>query len=561
MKRKTTLLSVSQGSLASLSPRWSVLVSLAIVLSLIQPTLNLDFGTNLLAGPYHPVSVSSAIVELGEKNVRIEMQIMLEDLVMYHSLRGDEQSNYTPQDLLQAAQKHRQFLTDYFSLLDVDGKRIPGKIESEVFDQIGADPVPQTELMKRSISFLINYDLPQERPPFLTFLQTFGGEKSALPAVMDLYITRNEVFEESAQISINRPHTIKIDWQRNVQGKRQSLAELRKLRREQLRERLGIGSYSGLYSFLYINRFEVRHEILIPLTTLEQFVPMERANRDFLEVDEQQRVKPLIEQFFSEHGRVSINGQNVAPSVHRVNFFSLDIADFALNADPRRIGVYQGRVGVIVSYPSKQVPAEVDVQWDKFSDYAPFIDTTLLIGNQPPDRAYFYPESTKYQWKGQLVGPLVQPVKVDGSLADPAYRQQAIAQVLENIYRAFDYRRDEDVYDSLATSVQGALLRELYLRIKRSLVMAEQGNELSQLISLEIVDCKPSSNPSNGFETTWQVTGVSEHWGHIHTRTSEYRADIKLINSEGIWRLDSFRLLDEKRIRFETSIRGHDSSK
>jgi hypothetical protein len=338
------------------------------------------------------------------------------------------------------------------------------------------------------------------------------------------------------------------------------LAELRKLRKEQFRQRLGIGSFSGLYSFLYINRFEVRHEILIPLLTLEQFVPIPRENPDFVEVAEQEAVRPAIEQFFHSHGKFTINGQPTEASIQRVSFFSLDIADFALNADPRRINVAQGRVGVIISYPSEQVPSSVEVEWDTFSQYAPFIDMTLLIGDQSPDRHYFHAEATTYQWKGELIGPVVTPIQADGDLKSETQRVDVTGRLLQNIYRAFDFRKDEDVYDSLASSVQGDLLRELYLRIKRSLVLAEQGGELSHATEVKVLSSKSAKQP-DVFETTWSVTGVSEHWGHIHTRTTEYRAELKISKHEGNWKLGKFQLLDEKRVRFETSIRGNDSAK
>lgn len=506
----------------------------------------------------HPISLSSALVELGANRIRVEMQIMLEDLVLYHSLPANGEMLYAVADLQMAAQKHRQFVTDHFSIFDVDGNRILGRIEEEIFDQIGDTPVPQAELMKRSINFLLIYELKQEKPEYLTFLQAFGGPKSALPAMMDLYVTRNEQFEESAQIAYNRPHTVKIDWQRNPEGKRQTLAELRKQRKEQFRERLGIGSFSGLYSFLYINRFEVRHEILIPLLTLEQFLAIPRANADFLEISEQAAVRPAIEQFFRTHGKVTINGTLVEASIQRVNFFSLDIADFALNADPRRINIAQGRVGIIVSYASKKVPSSVDVQWDTFSQYAPFIDMTLLIGDQPPDRTYFHADAKNYQWTGQLVGPVVVPIKADVDLSADKKRTDLLQKLLQNIYRSFDFRQDEDVYDSLASSVQGDLLRQLYLRIKRSLILAEQGGELSHATAVEVISATPGTRPGV-FEAVWAVTGVSEHWGHIHTRTTEYRAELKISQHEGVWKLAEFQLLDEKRIRFETSIRGNDS--
>jgi hypothetical protein len=520
------------------------------------------FLSNQVAAIYpHPVSISSALVELSPQRVRVELQIMLEDLVLYHNLAADGEMNYSISDLTAAAQKHRQFVKDYFSILDVDGNRLLGKIEDEVFEQIGTEPVPQGELMKRSISFLLHYDLEQEKPQYLTFLQTFGGPKSALPSMMDLYITRNEMFEESAQIAFNRPHTVKIDWSHNPEGKKLSLAELRQIRREQLRDRLGIGSFSGLYSFLYINRFEVRHEVLIPLMTLDHFVPIERADQDFLEIEEQLANKPAIQEFFETHGQVLINDVNITPKVQRISFFSLDISDFALNAEPRRIGVHQGRVGVIISYPSSKTPEKVSVEWDKFNEFAPFIDMTLLIGTAAPERTYFHPQATKYEWQGSLTGSVPLPIKATLKLNDQTNRIKVTQSLLENIYRAFDFRQDDEVYDSLASCVKGSLLRDLYLQIKRSLILAEQGGDLSHVLAVEVLSSKPIEDQSAVYDTTWKVTSVSEHWGHIHKRTSEYRAELNISQHEGNWKLDKFLQLDEKRLSFETSIRGNDKAK
>jgi hypothetical protein len=513
-----------------------------------------------IASAAHPISISTAIVEVSEKRIRVEMQIMLEDLVLYHSLSANEHMQYSVNDLQEAAKKHRKFVTDYFSILNEDGQRLKGQIEEEVFEQIGEQPVPQADLMQRSISFLLVYDLEKEKPEYLTFLQIFGGLKSALPSVMDLHIARNEQYEDAAQIGHNRPHTIKLDWKQNPDGKKISLSELKQKRKQQFRDRLGIRSYSGLYSFLYINRFEVRHEILIPLLTLEQFVPIQRADPEFLEVAEQEAARESIGKFFKEHGKFAINGQQADPAIQRISFFSLDIADFALNADARRINMAQGRAGIIISYPSDSVPATVDVEWDTFSQYAQFIDMTLLIGNQSPDRNYFHAEAKTYQWKGELVGPVVSPIKATANLSVESERTEVSEKLLSNIYRAFDYRKDEDVYDSLSSSVQGSLLRELYLRIKRSLVLAEQGGELSHATEVKVTS-SVAGKASNTYETTWTVTAVSEHWGHIHTRTTEYRADLTITKNDDNWKLEKFQLFDEKRIRFDTSIRGNDSTK
>ena len=101
--------------------------------------------------------------------------------------------------------------------------------------------------------------------------------------------------------------------------------------------------------------------------------------------------------------------------------------------------------------------------------------------------------------------------------------------MLTNIYAAFEHRDDADVYDTLATSVEGTLLKELYLHIKRSLIIAEQGGALSRATRLEVTDVKPAGGTnSQAYEVTWKLAAETEHWGHVHLRTSQYRARLTL---------------------------------
>lgn len=510
----------------------------------------------------HPVSLSSALVDIREGEIVVELQIMLEDLVLYHRLKALSDRGYSASDLETAAKKHRQFLQDYFSIFDGDGHRLQCEFVGENFEQINPQGVRQEELMNRGIDYQFRFPLGNARPEYLTFLQNFGGKDSALPAVMELYLLRNGVVEETVPLNFNRPFSVRLSWNRErstaVDGSRkpESWAEIRQRRKEESRARLGIASYSGLYSFLYINRYEVRHEILIPLLTLEEWVPIERRDPDFLEVDEQVTARQGIERFLVEKSRVAINGALVKGTLARVNFFTLDINDFALNAEPRRINVYQARVGAILSFPSRTVPRSVTAEWETFSEQAPFLNTVLLIGNDKPARFVFHHQAKQYTWSGDLARPpLVLPPK-NASLTDSRQRQTVVEQVLTNIYSAFDFRHDEDVYDALATSVHGDLLREVYLRMKRSLLMAEQGGTLAHASRVAVLKTIPRG--PDEYETTWRVTSVAEHWGHLHTQVTEFRGLLKLAMLTNAWKLVSFQLLDEKRVQFETSIRGND---
>ena len=512
----------------------------------------------------HPISLSSAIVDVQQKQILVEMEIMLEDLVLYHRLRANGEMKFAAEDLLEAAKKHRQFLLDYFRILDASGNRLTGDIQAETLDQIDSAGVPQSELMRRTIRYQIAYAMNDAMPDFLTFMQNFGGDKSILMSVMDLQVLQDGQFiEKSTQIVSGRPLSIKLDWNTKREGKPETFAQLRKKRQEQLRDRLGIASYTGLFSFLYITRFEVRHEILVPLLTLEGWLTIPRKEPDFLDVDEQIAARDSIERFFQESNRVAIDGQSVTGKLSRLNFFSLDINDFALNAEPRKVSVHQARVGVILTFPSSDSPKEVSVQWDKYSEYASYIHSVVLVGDEKPSQHYFQVSANTYQWSGDLIGPKVEPARVKSDRLDESQRSEVVREVLTNVYRAFDFRSDEEVYDALAASVAGNLLRDVYLRIKRSLLMAEQGGAISHVTSVQMVSAIPVSENgtrigTNSMDAIWRVSGTTEHWGHVHTRVSEYRARLTLIVHEGAWKLEKFQLLDDKRIQFETSIRGYD---
>ncbi|MFN7293012.1 MAG: hypothetical protein ACK5T6_20695, partial [Pirellula sp.] len=333
---------------------------------------------------------------------------------------------------------------------------------------------------------------------------------------------------------------------------------LRKKRKEQFEDSLGVASYTGLYSFVYINRFEVRHELLVPLLTLEQWVKVPRKDPDFLEVEEQNAAKDSIAQFFAEKCIVQIDGQSNAGSLTRLNFFGLDIADFALNADPRKVSVHQARVGIIWTYPSKKTPKDVKLTWQAYSEFAPFLNSVVLVGNESPTRHVFHSLEPDLKWQGNLLGPTNDKVSVISSSPSEQEAKQITEAILANIYRAFDFREDEDVYEALDSVVDGPVLRDIYLRVKRSLIMAEQGGTLAHANSVTISELTKTGKKNFDFEIKWQVVSVSEHWGHIHKQTTEFRAKLSLIQKSGFWKLNAFQLLDEKKIKFETSIRGND---
>ncbi len=507
----------------------------------------------------HPILQSMAVIDVKPASIDVELEIMLEDLVMVHQLAADGNMQYSAEDLRRAAKAHPELLLRWFTILDADGQRLKGELKAQDATEIADQGVGQTELMRRTVRYQFVYPLAAP-PRFLTFMQKMGGETSVLPAVMDLHILKEgTIGDKPAQILFGRPHTTEFDWKQVASGKRLSMSELRARREQQKRDRLGIASYTGLYSFLYITRFEVRHELLVPLVTLEQWLPIPRRDKDFLDVDEQQQVRARVDEFFKEKSSVVINGQPVTAQLSRMNVFTLDINDFALNAPPRRVNVAQARIGVILTFPAQEVPHAVEVKWSTFNDYAPYLHSVVLAGTDKPIEHDFQSLDETFVWRGDLKVPVADPVVAPASSAKAAALKEPLAQLLRNVYAAFEHRDDRQVYDTLSRSVDGPLLKELYLHIKRSLIVAEQGGALSRATGLEVLDVQPvQGSAGTTYEVTWKLSAETEHWGHLHQRTSQFRAKLKLTTQEKHWKLQQFQILDQQRLSFETSIRGYD---
>jgi hypothetical protein len=124
--------------------------------------------------------------------------------------------------------------------------------------------------------------------------------------------------------------------------------------------------------------------------------------------------------------------------------------------------------------------------------------------------------------------------------------------LLQNIYRSFDFREEEDVYDRLATSVNGNLLTDIYLQNRKSLVVTQAGGAQARVEEVKILDV--NVNRLNGstlglvFHAKWTAMGTVGHWGHIHTRENQYEANITVEPTDGAWKITGLELLEEKRI-------------
>jgi hypothetical protein len=124
--------------------------------------------------------------------------------------------------------------------------------------------------------------------------------------------------------------------------------------------------------------------------------------------------------------------------------------------------------------------------------------------------------------------------------------------LLKNVYRAFDFREEEDVYDRLAFSVSGDLLSDIYLQNRKSFSIQKAGGAQAKIKSVEIeaataerLDERPLAYAIKG---RWAAQGTVGHWGHVHTRRNRYDAIVTVEAVDGTWKILDLEILEEERV-------------
>ncbi len=577
----------------------------------------------------HPVSLTSVFVDVGEDTVTTELDMLVEDLILYYWMETDDQFRFPAEDLKAQALEHREFLLRYFQLRDRDGDRFEGEIVDIDFSELGEEGVHIDDLMAYAIRY--KFEFPIDDPPeFLTVAQNFGGDEPAVPAEMGVRFFHHGVHMETVMLSHGTAHTVHLDWDAGWERAEEDLEAARERLRQRRDDALGITSYSAVYSYIYLTDTEVRHEILIPLLTLESWLPLEREEADVMSVDEQRAARDAVHAFLEDHSRVTVDGEPVTPVLERLDFFGPEFRDFARESPEREVSVFNARVGVIFSYPTETPPQRMGFEWAYFDERLPVFRPTIFVFEEGAEAATLRPGRTMYEWESDrerepvefagIAAPEPPPMLevsllslgagaaallaglaalrggggrrrlacaagaaclVAGAVAGLPYARAAMphpfqgpAEVGEeeaaslfeslhrNVYRAFEYRDEERIYDALDRSVAGPLLEALYLQIRRNLTLEEQGGAVSRIDDIEILDGKRkplrgSTGNARGFtyRSAWTVTGTVEHWGHVHTRKNRYEARFTVEALPAGWKITGFEPLQEERLERQIRLR------
>lgn len=161
---------------------------------------------------------------------------------------------------------------------------------------------------------------------------------------------------------------------------------------------------------------------------------------------------------------------------------------------------------------------------------------------------------------GAAIVFLDKPPEIRAQLASetemppPEQAKAIFADLHGNIYRAFEYSSESDIYDALSQSVDGQLLNEIYNEIYQSLIFRDEGGAVSKIRSVDILESQLLDAPADRealqyrVKSTWEVNSSVWHLTHTHARTNQYQGIYTVGRVDGHWKIVDDRILRQRRV-------------
>ncbi len=367
-----------------------------------------------------------------------------------------------------------------------------------------------------------------------------------------------------------------------------------------------------IQSFLSVEPFEVRHEVMLRLVGLAEELDLDPAGT--LEIGDQPAIAERLTQLVLDDTEIRIDGDETEGLIRTADFMTVDPTGALPRPNPVDEPILDAFVGVIITYPTSGMPKTVELEWGVFPSVMEAIPATV-IDPENVASSTLSPEENGVEWRYALmedpiptveavpvepvefpipwlslpllvaagffvvtglrnnrastsiaaarvvlaialaVGPFVETaVALPGSSGRTPTERQArriLAGLLPNIYRALEFRSEELIYDRLTISVTGETLAEVYLEQRRALEIEERGGAQARVEAVEILQASEISKRDHGFgvRAEWTVGGMVTHFGHRHFRQNRYDATIEVTPVDGTWKIRSIEILDQERLK------------
>ncbi len=554
-----------------------------------------------------------------DDRVKLVLEIYVGDLDDFSDLVPDDWLKDGSGDRPTLEERMRRFSTEHFQFVTETGEKLQGRLEiaesrlrvdrqspyAGMINPVTRQRVPEAPVDKRVLYVEIAYPFTA-RPKQLTMIPPLDAQGRATATVG--FIAYHKLVPIIDFRYLGAPATLTLDWDDPWYSKFQNPI----LKRHHK---------SALMSFLYIEPYEVRHEVLTRVKDLEEWMDVGLRGDEYIEIDELETLKQRVGEFFLTRNSVRIDGQVGRPILDRTNYVKVSVTGIQLIEQPERLEISTAIIGVIITYLTNGMPKEVAVDWELFTDQIQQVPATATDPAGPLP-TFLTPDDNVHTWTNYLKNyqlPTVQEVAIAESLGvlkipmlslfclamllpvgwqfsrrarhgatltvpivaavalvvigissfpyarvsmarpaaiagdlDDSQATALLETLLKNVYRAFDFREEEDVYDKLAISVQGDLLADVYLENRRSFAVQAAGGAQAKVKEVSVRNATAERQADTPLTYTlrgqWTAMGTVGHWGHVHTRQNLYDAIVTIKAVDGFWKITGLEVIEENRI-------------
>ena len=557
-----------------------------------------------------------AVVNVEEDRVTVSLEVYVEDMEVFEDALPDDWFRDLALKRPTEAERLRRFGENVLRM-EADGKTLPvqvdlveARVRVERYSPLAGKMNPYTGRKvpgppqdKRVVYIELTYLFPSGPLPETLAVVPPIGEKGYSRATIGFTLSHQGVQVMDFK-ALNQKALLNLDWTDPWYSRFEEKALLR-------------WQQSGLMTFLYIEPYEVRHEMLVRVMDLLPLLDLELRDNAWIEEDEFRKVEAGIGQFLLEHSNLLIDGTRGEGILDKVNFVQYTRRRTTFLTEPERLSVPQAKLGVVITYFTDGIPQQVEMKWDLFTpriqnvpanaidpagpfpstltpedpvhvwvNYlktykiptvnavavekgqlprrVPVLSLVLLLGLVPVAMSLRTRARAGWSIRGRLwlggsllamavaagvIWPLGAVDMPTGSGQDEEENLVLMENLLRNVYRAFDFRAEDDVYDKLAMTVAGDLLTDIYLQSRQSFVVAQAGGAQAKVQEVEVESARPSRKGGGYvFDTTWTAGGSVGHWGHVHMRVNRFKANITIEPVDGAWKITGMEVLDEVRL-------------
>ena len=591
------------------------IIALLACLALAPFSLQADW-INLTGAETAP---NIAEITVFDDRVEVALEVYIGDLTTFEELVPDDWLQDSDREFTALEERLRrfssrglQFVTDTGETLQADLRLAEPRLRKDRFSPFAGmvnpftrQRTPEAPADKRVLYAELVYPFAETAPKTLTMIPPLDAE--GRPRVTIGFI----VYHKSVPVIdfryLGAPSTLTLDpdpWYSRFDN-----PNLKRHHKD------------ALMSFLYVEPYEVRHEILTRVKDLTEWMDLGLRDDRYIEIDELEPLKQRIGAFLLTKNPVTVDGKALKPILDRTNYVKVRLTGIRILEVPERLEVAPAIVGVIITYITDGMPQRVSVDWELFTDRIQRVPATAT-DPAGPLMSYVEPGDSVHTWTNFLKNyelPTVHEVDVAGSLGElrvplvslvclvgflgmlgwiaarvrgrgPLRLPLAIAAfllatgaaaypfaqvtlsrpvlmagalndeqaaallntLLKNVYRAFDFREEEDVYDKLALSVSGDLLTDIYLQNRRSMAIQQAGGAQAKIKEVAVEGASAEQIDGDGLtyalSARCTALGSVGHWGHVHQRKNRYEAVVNVAARDGAWKIVGLELRDEQRI-------------